>query len=431
MKRLAQCFTLFIVVVVAVLVLAAGKPNPAETQLTRAFTEFKTAVLNGDFQKAEQYLLSPAKERWWLDDLGKALERRATLPENRRRLIDEMFAAYCEMLKSATPLAFDFTGDTARVMIRMETIIGAYRAPIMFPTTWRRGGGKWRLVDADWNSERLRKEHGKLVQERSIPQSDPGYPPFHIADQNEVRTGAMLGLLSDDDQPPTCPADMALIVGWHFLRRFSGQRYIFSGEADHDMDMPLFCIDRYEASRPNATATSPGSGYAHPAQSRSGVMPWILVSWTDADAACKKAGKRLCTTAEWQAATGGYADWLYLKSDVFDDDLCNTYDRDNGPRQLAPAGAYPECKNEHGAYDLLGNVSEWTADAWQPGMPDRVICGGSFEVNDHNDQGLYPFFGWQFIGYGESSASIHHHPPDVVYHDDGFRCCREPEPPAK
>jgi len=427
MNRLAPAFTLFVVAGAAALALAAGRPDGEETKLARAFAELQTAVLQGDFAKAEEYLLSPAKERWWLAELGKALAHRPALPENHHRLIDEMFAAYGEMLRSAAPLAFDFTGDQARVMIRMETIIGAYRAPIMFPTTWRRVGGKWRLVDTDWSSERLRKEHGKLVRERNLPQSDPGYPPFHIADQNEVRADGLFAMIGKNPNlpEPTCPADMALIDGRYFKRRFSGQRFIFSGEADHQMEVPPFCMDLYEASRPNGTATSPGSGSSHPARSRRGVMPWILVTWTDADAACKRAGKRLCTTEEWQAAAGGHVSWLYLKSDRFDDDLCNTYDRDAGPRKLAPGGAFPECKSQHGAYDLIGNISEWTVDQWQPGMPDRVLCGGSFEINDHNDQGLYPFFGWQFIGYGESSASVHHHPPDVVYHDDGFRCCRD------
>ena len=58
-------------------------------------------------------------------------------------------------------------------------------------------------------------------------------------------------------------------------------------------------IMKWEASKPDATATANGSATAH-ACSKQGVLPWINVTYPQAVAACGSIGARLCTEAEWQ-----------------------------------------------------------------------------------------------------------------------------------
>jgi hypothetical protein len=58
-------------------------------------------------------------------------------------------------------------------------------------------------------------------------------------------------------------------------------------------------IMKYEASRPNATATGGGTLQKH-ACSRSGVQPWTNITYPQAVAACTSIGARLCTETEWQ-----------------------------------------------------------------------------------------------------------------------------------
>jgi formylglycine-generating enzyme required for sulfatase activity len=183
----------------------------------------------------------------------------------------------------------------------------------------------------------------------------------------------------------------------------------------------------YEASRPSATAWSAGVGNEERATSRPGVLPWVEVSWRSAKQACERAGKRLCTGEEWQKATGGPEGWLYLDSHEFDADRCNTYHPQTGPRDNAPTGSFPRCISPFGAYDLCGNVSEWTDETWQDGWPDHVIRGGSYNLNRRDDQGLYPFFGWRFTGYSETVTAVHHHTTNMNFSDDGFRCCADPQ----
>jgi hypothetical protein len=57
-------------------------------------------------------------------------------------------------------------------------------------------------------------------------------------------------------------------------------------------------IMKYEASRPDATATSGGGFQAH-ACARAGVQPWTNITYPQAVAACDSIGARLCTEDEW------------------------------------------------------------------------------------------------------------------------------------
>ncbi|HSK03183.1 MAG TPA: MopE-related protein [Kofleriaceae bacterium] len=58
-------------------------------------------------------------------------------------------------------------------------------------------------------------------------------------------------------------------------------------------------IMKYEASRPDATATSGGAQQAH-ACARPGVQPWTNLTYPQAVAACESIGARLCTENEWE-----------------------------------------------------------------------------------------------------------------------------------
>ncbi len=57
-------------------------------------------------------------------------------------------------------------------------------------------------------------------------------------------------------------------------------------------------MSTYEMSKPDASSTDPGSATAH-ACSRSGVQPWVNVTYPQAAAACASIGATLCSEEEW------------------------------------------------------------------------------------------------------------------------------------
>jgi len=101
----------------------------------------------------------------------------------------------------------------------------------------------------------------------------------------------------------------------------------------------------------------PGSNPPSPgvyALSIPGVPPARCITWFQANQACLLSGKRLLTNREWQGAAAGTPD-----PGAADDGATTCATSSDGP---ADTGSRPGCKSAWGAFDMIGNVSEWVAD---------------------------------------------------------------------
>ncbi|MFH1464753.1 MAG: SUMF1/EgtB/PvdO family nonheme iron enzyme [Pseudomonadota bacterium] len=192
----------------------------------------------------------------------------------------------------------------------------------------------------------------------------------------------------DTDTHDTAPIDTGPVVGCP-----SGMVSI--GDA--------FCIDRYEASRPDATAGSAGTDSSQ-ATSRAGVQPWRVTTLSEAEAACAGAGKRLCSPTEWYTTCVGPDETVYPYGDDYEATTCNgidTYcDCDStaascdceshgdapyagcyyacgGTYGVEPTGSFPGCVNGYGVFDISGNLWEYVT-----GTDPYPVRGGAYNCGD-------------------------------------------------
>jgi formylglycine-generating enzyme required for sulfatase activity len=152
--------------------------------------------------------------------------------------------------------------------------------------------------------------------------------------------------------------------------------HLTAGGATQVTPMPAgTCLDvSYPASFPaNGNWTAPLYAASVP-----GVSPTTCTTWFQAEQACRLAGKRLLTNAEWQAAAAGTPD-----PGAADDQQTSCATASPEPGVLT--GAREGCVSRWGTHDMVGNAWEWVSDwtllasacgAWDPTIGDDMVCAG-------------------------------------------------------
>ncbi|MBK8251733.1 MAG: SUMF1/EgtB/PvdO family nonheme iron enzyme [Polyangiaceae bacterium] len=208
----------------------------------------------------------------------------------------------------------------------------------------------------------------------------------------------------------------------------------FDGCPNGMIRIDAFCIDQYEASLETMDGW-PWSPYFNPgdtpvkARSVKGAVPQGYINGVQSAAACENAGKRLCTDNEWLRACQGPDTTIYPYGDTLDPGVCNDARAQHPvveyfgtaddwiwselgnacisqlPDSLDRAGQNPGCVTTEGAFDMMGNLHEWTAD------PNGTFRGGFYVDTVKNGPGCLYKTGAHDVWHWDYST--------------GFRCCAD------
>lgn len=92
-------------------------------------------------------------------------------------------------------------------------------------------------------------------------------------------------------------------------------------------------------------------------------QPRNCVNWFSARSFCETRGGRLPTEAEWEYAARGPEEWLYPWGNTFIEE--NVVFSQNSSTRPAVVGSRISGASWVGAYDMLGNLGEWTSSLFQ------------------------------------------------------------------
>jgi formylglycine-generating enzyme required for sulfatase activity len=209
----------------------------------------------------------------------------------------------------------------------------------------------------------------------------------------------------------------------------------------HLTTLDSYFIDKYEVTNEKYAKFVDATGHRKPFHWVKGKIPLnqeqlpvYNVSWDDADAYCKWAGKRLPSEAEWEKAARGGSDKITMYP--WGDQLNLGAGRGGAagagavqkqahfgfPNGPAKVGSYPP--NGYGLYDMIGNVAEWTND-WY----NRTYYSISPEKNPTGpNHGMYRVFrGSSWSDSDERMLGTHYRNytnPELRTDVLGFRCVR-------
>ncbi|HWP49347.1 MAG TPA: SUMF1/EgtB/PvdO family nonheme iron enzyme [Candidatus Limnocylindrales bacterium] len=176
-----------------------------------------------------------------------------------------------------------------------------------------------------------------------------------------------------------------------------------------------FFMDKYEVTNAQYKKFVDATGHKPPRHWEGNVYPShkadhpvVYVSWEDAAAYCKWAGKRLPTAEEWEKAARGSEGFIYPWGNEYGGEKVNLVNAGRG--DTSPVDEYQGDVSPYGVYDMGGNVSEWTRSWYDSDQNSYTLKGGSWYTELYTARGAH------------RSPGLPEYELNIV----GFRCAKDP-----
>lgn len=163
---------------------------------------------------------------------------------------------------------------------------------------------------------------------------------------------------------------MVTVPSGEFLMGTNSERSDKYNQPQHSVFLQEYQIDKYPVTHAEFAQFVVATQHRAPLDWADGnipdgktLYPVTMVTWYDAQDYCQWKGKRLPTEAEWEKAARGTDGRRWPWGNKMDASRLNTYYQTGSSNKVM---TYKTGVSPYGAFDMAGNVSEWTASDFVP-----------------------------------------------------------------
>jgi formylglycine-generating enzyme required for sulfatase activity len=176
------------------------------------------------------------------------------------------------------------------------------------------------------------------------------------------------------------------------------------------------CVSSGKCVTPSDTILATYNYYGNPQYDK---FPVVWVNSDMVKAYCNWRGARLPTEAEWEKAARGTDGRIYPWGNTVDNVIrANTYGAEDGYEITSPVGVFPEGVSPYGAYDMAGNVWEWTSELFTNTSAPYCRAGCTYPITKGSSWVYGDLTVFDNSSAGERGSRF----------DLGIRCARDANP---